>query len=238
MSEAPVIGTEPLVSTLARKWAVDVQTQTTGANITGTADLTADTITATAHGLADGTQITFSTVVAPLVAGTTYFVRDSAANTFKVAATSGGVAIDLTASGTVVFAKKAIWTRVRGIGELTGGVESNLEDDSDYDSAGWGSSTKTGMTWMLEMTVMRKVGFTTKAYDPGQEKLRLAADQFGVDGSVSVRWYDRNGGPEAYSGVGTVAYSPGGGAYTALDIASITITGQGERKKITNPVAA
>jgi hypothetical protein len=37
---------------------------------------------------------------APLVVDTTYFVRDVLASTFKVAATPGGVAIDITTTGT------------------------------------------------------------------------------------------------------------------------------------------
>lgn len=241
MSEAPVIGTEPLVSTLARKFAVDVRTAA-GANITGTADATADTITtAAAHGLSNGTAVTFTAVVAPLTAGTTYYVRDATTNSLKVSATSTGgtpgTAVDLTAAGSVTFARSAQWTRVRGIGELTTTIDNNLEDDSDYDSGGWGSQTKTGMTWSLEMTVMRKKGTTSRAYDPGQEALRLASDKFGLDGSVTVRWYDREAGPEAYSGIGTVSYSPTGGSYTDLDAAEITVTGQGARTPITNPTA-
>jgi hypothetical protein len=60
-------------------------------------------ITATAHGWADTTEIRFGgTPPSPLAVGTTYFVRDSATNDFKVAATSGGAAIVLTTNGTSV----------------------------------------------------------------------------------------------------------------------------------------
>lgn len=66
---------------------------------------TADVFTSTAHGLTDGTPVrveaekTGDVVPTPLNNTTTYFVRDSAANTFKLAATAGGVAIDLTTTG-------------------------------------------------------------------------------------------------------------------------------------------
>ncbi len=67
-----------------------------------------DTIYAAGHGYSDTQQITFYGVPPTgLTEGTTYFVRDSAADTFKVAATSGGAAIDLTAAssfGCVVYA--------------------------------------------------------------------------------------------------------------------------------------
>lgn len=140
------------------------------------------------------------------------------------------VEVDISEDGTPE------WVQVRGINELTPGIDSNLEDDSDYDSDGWTSQTKTSMGWSLEMKMIRKIGFTTKLPDPGQEKIRLAADEFGVDGTAHVRWYDRTGGPEAYEGYGTVTWSPDGGGVTALDSASCTITGQGRRVKITNPV--
>ena len=57
-----------------------------------------DTVYSASHGYADTTPIVFvgGTPPAPIVEGTTYFVRDSATDLFKVAATSGGVAIDLT----------------------------------------------------------------------------------------------------------------------------------------------
>lgn len=58
-----------------------------------------DLIYATGHGFADTQKIVFFGVPPTgLTEGTTYFVRDSTTDTFKVAATAGGVAIDLTAA--------------------------------------------------------------------------------------------------------------------------------------------
>jgi hypothetical protein len=127
------------------------------------------------------------------------------------------------------------WTQVRAISSLSPSIDSNMEDDSDYDSDGWGSSVKTAMSWSLEMTLLRKVTVEGRAYDPGQEAIRVAADAFGPDSVVHVRWYDREGGPEAYSGYASVEWSPEGGEYTALDSASATLHGQGARTVITNP---
>lgn len=63
-----------------------------------TAAASTDVITSAAHGKADGDKIVFLSGYAPagLTANTTYFVRDSTTNTFKVAATNGGSAIDIT----------------------------------------------------------------------------------------------------------------------------------------------
>ena len=91
-----------------------------GLTVTGSAS--GDTLTANSHGLPDTTPISFACATdtdvlpAPLQEGVTYYVRDTATNTFKVAATSGGTAIDLTTDGTgtfgvntcLAFANKAI----------------------------------------------------------------------------------------------------------------------------------
>lgn len=53
-----------------------------------------------AHGLENTNRVKWQTAGTPpgnLVSGTTYYVRDKTATTFKVAATSGGAAIDITA---------------------------------------------------------------------------------------------------------------------------------------------
>jgi len=50
------------------------------------------------HGFSDTTKVTFvyGTAPAGTATGTTYFVRDATTDSFKLAATAGGVAIDLT----------------------------------------------------------------------------------------------------------------------------------------------
>jgi len=60
-----------------------------------------DTITENSHGMADGTPVYLSTngvLPTGLSAGKTYFVRDTATNTFKLAETVGGSAVDITAA--------------------------------------------------------------------------------------------------------------------------------------------
>lgn len=59
-----------------------------------------DTIYSPAHGYADGTTVVFWGGTAPIGtnSGTIYYVRDAATDSFKVAATLAGTAIDLTAT--------------------------------------------------------------------------------------------------------------------------------------------
>jgi hypothetical protein len=66
-----------------------------------TVAIATDVVTALAHGFSDTNTIVFygGTVPSPLVEGTVYYVRDATTDTFKVAATAGGAAIDLTGAG-------------------------------------------------------------------------------------------------------------------------------------------
>jgi len=74
-----------------------------------TVDSTTDTITHTGHALLNGDRVRFAAAVIPggLTAGVWYFVRDKATNTYKVAATLGGAAINITSNGTTVTVDSA-----------------------------------------------------------------------------------------------------------------------------------
>lgn len=66
-------------------------------------NLSTNTFTIMGHPFSDTNQCTIATTdtpPAPLTPQTIYFIRDATANTFKLAATSGGAAIDITTIGT------------------------------------------------------------------------------------------------------------------------------------------
>lgn len=129
------------------------------------------------------------------------------------------------------------WIPVRGRSDFKPSLDSKGQDDSDYEGNGWMSETQTSKSWGLEFKVGRKTG-DGLTYDPGQEFLRLASDQFGPDATVHVRWYEvTDGGPtvEAYRGLASVSWSPDGGGMDALDMVAVKLTGQGERFPIDHP---
>ncbi|MFE9139395.1 SpvB/TcaC N-terminal domain-containing protein [Streptomyces sp. NPDC007355] len=68
----------------------------------------ADTLSSSGHGLVNGDEIVLSKFSqdAGLAENTPYVVRDASANTFKLAATAGGTALDVTADATVDVTKK------------------------------------------------------------------------------------------------------------------------------------
>jgi hypothetical protein len=69
-----------------------------------------DKFTSAAHGFLDGDAIVLRTGLvpgAPLAAGTVYYVRDKEVNAFKLAATAGGAAIDISSDGSGTAVKLA-----------------------------------------------------------------------------------------------------------------------------------
>jgi len=75
-------------------------------------DSDTDTVILTSHGFQDGEAVKFSETTgelpAELVAGTTYYVVNKTANTFQIAETVGGSAIDFTDDGTTVTKIEAV----------------------------------------------------------------------------------------------------------------------------------
>ncbi|MFE4548278.1 phage tail tube protein [Streptomyces sp. NPDC056785] len=115
--------------------------------------------------------------------------------------------------------------------------DPNIEDSSDYESAGWNGNTKTAQGWELGFTINRRENDQVKVFAPTHERLRQAAWKFGSQSMAHLRWYDRDGLPEAYEGTGIVKWEASGGEHTALDQVEITITGDGELALIDNPGA-
>lgn len=136
----------------------------------------------------------------------------------------------------------ATWVGVFGMAEFKPTQDDNLEDDSDFDSSGFESETKTSEKWGIETKLRRKTTEAdSHAYDPGQEYLRSKAQgQMGVANRVHVRWYEMEpNGPriEAYEGFGAASWSPEGGEMKALDMVTVKISGQGRRQAIAHPEA-
>lgn len=130
-----------------------------------------------------------------------------------------------------------VWTTITGLTDFKPKVSPRLEDDSDYETDGWDSSEKTSQGWSIEATILLKDD-GSGTFNAGVEKMRLAADQFGDASRVDVRWFDKQGRPEAYQGTGIVEWERASTGNTDLDGAKVTITGRGARTSIVNPLIA
>lgn len=132
------------------------------------------------------------------------------------------------------------WVAVMGLTEYQPKFDPTLQDDSDFDSAGWGSETKTFEKWSAAFKVGRKsTAADATSYDVGQEFLRShSTGKIGAAARVHLRWYEMTtGGPrvEAYEGWATVGWSPDGGKVSDLNFVSVTLSGQGKLTAITHP---
>lgn len=128
------------------------------------------------------------------------------------------------------------WVNLKGIDDLNPAISPNLQAADDYDSNGFNSFEKTMQGWILTIKALRKT--TAGVFDPGQELVRAAQLNFGDTARVYVRWYDRNGAPEAFSGLALVGYTASKTAVADLDEVTITLTGDGALTAISNPYAA
>ena len=133
------------------------------------------------------------------------------------------------------------WLGVFGITEFKDVLEASMQDDSDFDGEGWLSEVNTANRWKIEAKVIRKtIEGTPTSYDPGQEKIRLAAAETGVENVLRIRWYEMEpGGPrvESYEGYAAVSWSPDGGSTEAVSTASIVLSGRGKRETVAHPAA-
>jgi hypothetical protein len=89
-----------LVEDLSGTWMLIGRYRTGEEQVDFTAALGTDVFNAPGHSFVDGNMVQFDTLTvetAGVTTGATYFVRDRAADNFKVALTSGGAAIDITA---------------------------------------------------------------------------------------------------------------------------------------------
>lgn len=129
---------------------------------------------------------------------------------------------------------EADWVQLIGVTSFTPTIsEPNMEDDAAYEDAGWASQEKTSQSWRIEATVSRRLN--AGAIPEAHQYLMDAATKFGSDSRVHIRWYDRNGLPEAYEGLGTVQWVRANSGATDLDAATLTVHPRGPLEPITNP---
>lgn len=140
-------------------------------------------------------------------------------------------AVDVTLDTTLATG----WVHLNGIFDLDPEIASNLEDTTAYDTSGWSTSEVTLYSWTLAASFYRRA--TGNTYDAGQELVRNVQGGFQTAARVGVRWFDRNGGPEAYSGVAVIGWKRTNTAAKDVEQAVATFTGTdiALNLNITNP---
>lgn len=128
------------------------------------------------------------------------------------------------------------WQLCPGITDFKWTADPNHEDSTSYDTDGWKEATKTSQEWEVEATFNRKISKDSTTYSSVHEAIRLAFFAYGDPSEVDLRFYDRNGLPEAYRGKALPKWEPQGGESSDLDQVQVTFTGTGPLSAITNPV--
>lgn len=129
------------------------------------------------------------------------------------------------------------WELLYGVEELKPVYESRMEADEGYDDEGGNRDAITGSAERLEITLKRRMD-AAGVWNAVHEHLRARsrADN-AIDGEVHIRWYDREGRPEAYEARVLVTWTPNGGNGGARDTIALVLRVQGKALSITNPLA-
>lgn len=117
-------------------------------------------------------------------------------------------------------------------------------DGATYDDKGADHPITTGESWELQVTIQQH-RMEDGNYLPEVEALKAATepDATGNKASVHVRWYDKPATGkanknDAYEGTGTVSMQRAATGVNEEGGWEFTVTGQGPRKKITDPLSA
>ena len=128
------------------------------------------------------------------------------------------------------------WQTVLGVVDFKPAVDPVIQKDSDYESGGWRGNTKTAQGWMVELKISHKYDPDTLLYHPTHTALKDASEAFGTGSRVEIRYFDRDGKPDARQGTAVVTWKPDGGDDEQLDRVTVTLTGDGQLTSITNPL--
>lgn len=127
------------------------------------------------------------------------------------------------------------WVPLKGITDLNTSEKPTTQSTADYDNDGFDSTEKTLTSWSVAVKMNRQN--TNGVFDPGQEILRTTQYKFQELARAYVRWYDRNGAPEAHSGKALVSYVQSKTGVADVEEITATLDGDGILSDISNPVS-
>lgn len=127
------------------------------------------------------------------------------------------------------------WVRFNGLNDTNPDIAPNLQDSTNYESDGWATSEVTLYAWKLALKANRQANSGVE--DPAFTMARACVGQFGDAARLYVRWYRRDGIPEAWTGRAIVGVSKSKTGVADLDEWTVTFTGSGALSPIANPYA-
>lgn len=109
-----------------------------------------------------------------------------------------------------------------------------MKDRSTYANKGQTSQAKTGEDWSAQFNVLG-VKDATGEFQPELVALIEAGDAIGEENVIPYRYYHATSGVLAYQGTAAVKWSRVNTGNDDVEMFQVELTGQGDRKKITNP---
>jgi len=140
--------------------------------------------------------------------------------------------VDVTADLTLAGG----WLQLNGIYSFKPDVTPKTIDTSAYDTDGWDANEVISNGWAVTADFWRRTA--AGVYDPGQELVRACVGKTGDASRCGVRYYDKQGGPEAAKGVALAKWARAKDGVADGDASSIVLTGDGALVTITNPGVA
>ena len=135
-----------------------------------------------------------------------------------------------------VSADNTTWLNVAGVTDFSPNENPTIVAADDYDTNGFASYEKTMTGAKAVVKANRKT--TAGVFDPGQELVRTTRYQFGDAARLYIRWYDRTGVNEAYSGRALVDWQQSKTGIADLEEVTMTFTIDGVLAAITTPYTA
>lgn len=127
-----------------------------------------------------------------------------------------------------------VWLNVPDITGLNPSAPPKQKDDTTYANKGQSSQAKTGEDWTMQVQV-KGVKDETGEFQPELLVLINAADSNGADNVIGYRYYHATSAVLAYQGTAGVEWTRANTDNDSIEFFSFTLTGKGDRTKITNP---
>jgi hypothetical protein len=125
------------------------------------------------------------------------------------------------------------WVNVKGIDDFNAPENPTIQGADTYDTNGFNSFEKTMTGWGPTIKFLRPIN--AGVYDAGQELIRACRFQFGTAARIYVRWFDKNGSTDAYSGLALVSWTPSKTGTADVEEVTVAFQGDGILTQITNP---
>lgn len=126
------------------------------------------------------------------------------------------------------------WLNVPDITGLQPNPSPKFKDGTTYANKGQTSQSKTGEDFTLQVQV-KGVKDASGEFQPELVVLIEAADAIGDDNVIGYRYYHATSPSLAYQGTAAVTWTRANTGNDDIEFFSFTLTGQGDRAKITNP---